>query len=259
MRMKGNVTIVTGGNGGIGEAIVLKCGAEGAKVVIVGRNPQKNENVYKKLIDQGSEGMVIAADLTKEDECKAVMETVAEKYGRIDTLVNNAGIFGNTKDVPQFVKPFDQITEAEWDAIMNINVKGMFFCCKHVASYMKEQKSGCIVNISSTTAWLGAPMFLHYGTSKGAILTMTKGLAVSLAPFNVRVNTVCPGQVMTDSSMSMKSRREEVEEGIVGKQLLQVVTQPEDMAGIIVYLASEEGRIVTGQAIGVNGGGFLLS
>jgi NAD(P)-dependent dehydrogenase (short-subunit alcohol dehydrogenase family) len=122
---------------------------------------------------------------------------------------------------------------------------------------MKNQKSGSIINVSSTTAWLGAPMFLHYGASKGAVITMTKGLAISLAPFNVRVNTLCPGQVMTDSSLSMRKSKEEAEVVILGKQLLQTTTQPEDMTGAVVFLASNEGRMVTGQALGVNGGGFL--
>ena len=258
MRMKGNVTIVTGGNGGIGEAIAVKCAQEGAIVVVADLNAEKSERVQARIKEAGSEGMAVQADLTNEDEVKALMEKVQGAYGRIDTLVNNAGLFGNTKAIPQFAKPFDQITVEEWDTMMRVNVRGPFLCCKHVASVMKAQKSGSIINISSTTAWLGAPIFLHYGASKGALLTMTKGLAVSLAPFNVRVNALCPGQVMTDSSMTMTNKnREAAEEFIMGKQLLQTVTRPEDMAGIVIYLASDEGRMVTGQAIGVNGGGFL--
>lgn len=257
MRLNGNTVIVTGGNGGIGEGIAVKCAEEGANVVIVGRNAQKNDRVLARLQEFSGESTAIQADLNKEDEIKALMDTVVEKYGRIDTLVNNAGIFGNTKEIPQFNKPFEQITVEEWDTIMNVNVRAVFLCCKHAAPVMKAQKKGSIVNVSSTTAWLGAPMFLHYGTSKGALLTMTKGLAISLAPFNVRVNALCPGQVMTDSSASMRANREEVGEQIKGKQLLQIVTQPEDMAGIVIYLASDESRVVTGQAFGVNGGGFL--
>jgi NAD(P)-dependent dehydrogenase (short-subunit alcohol dehydrogenase family) len=256
-RLEGNVTIVTGGNGGIGEAIALKCAAEGAKVVVVGRNATKNANVLKKLEAIGVDNIVLEVDLRNEDEIKKLMDMAHKKYGRIDTLVNNAGIFGNTKDVPQFAKPFEQITGEEWDIIMSVNVRSLFFCCKHAAPIMKNQKSGSIINVSSTTAWLGAPMFLHYGASKGAVITMTKGLAISLAPFNIRVNTLCPGQVMTGSSLSMKKSEEDVEAGILGKQLLQTVTQPEDMAGAVVFLASDEGRMVTGQALGVNGGGFL--
>ena len=258
MRLKDNTVIITGGNGGIGEGIAVMCAEEGANVVIIGRNKEKNDNVLNRLksID-GGEPMAIQADLGNESEIKGFVDTVLEKYGQIDTLVNNAGIFGNTQDIKQFAKPFEEISVEEWDTIMATNVRAVFLCCKHVAPAMKSRKKGSIVNVSSTTAWLGAPMFLHYGASKGALLTMTKGLAISLAPFNIRVNTLCPGQVMTDSSMSMRSNREEVEAGIMGKQLLQIVTEPRDMAGIVVYLASDESRIVTGQAIGVNGGGFM--
>jgi len=258
MRLSGNVVIITGGNGGIGEGIAIMCAEEGANVVIIGRNKEKNERVLSRLnIIGGGKPMAIQADLNNEEEIKGFISTVADEYGRIDTLVNNAGIFGNTKEIPQFAKPFEQITVEEWDMIMAMNVRAAFLCCKHVAPVMKAQNKGSIINVSSTTAWLGAPMFLHYGASKGALLTMTKGLAISLAPFNVRVNSLCPGQVMTDSSLSMKATREEVADQIKNKQLLQIATTPEDMGGIVVYLASDESRIVTGQAFGVNGGGFL--
>ena len=257
MRLQGHTIIVTGGNGGIGEGIAVKCAEEGANVVIVGRNAQKNDNVLTRLHGFSGEPTAIRADLNNESEIKNLMDAVVKKYGGINTLVNNAGIFGNTEDVPQFSKPFDEITVEEWDTVMRVNVRAVFLCCKHVAPVMKAQNKGSIVNVSSTIAWLGAPMFLHYGASKGALLTMTKGLAISLAPYNIRVNALCPGQVMTDSSVSMGANHEEVEAFIKGKQLLQIVTQPEDIAGMAVYLASDESRIVTGQAIGVNGGGFL--
>ncbi|MCL1846759.1 MAG: SDR family oxidoreductase [Coriobacteriia bacterium] len=260
MRLDGNVAVVTGGNGGIGEAIALKCAEEGASVVIVGRNEEKNARVLAKLEAleaQGTRHTALRADLTAETEVEALMGRIYEAYGRIDTLVNNAGIFGNTTEVPQFTKPFDEILEAEWDTIMTTNVKAPFFCCKHVARYMKEQRAGSIINVSSSTAWMGAPMFLHYGTAKGALIAMTKGLAVSLAPYNIRVNTICPGQVFTDSSLSFGFSAEATGDRIKDRQLLQTVTQPEDMAGIAVYLASEESRIVTGQAFGINGGSFL--
>ena len=258
MRLKGNTMIITGGNGGIGEAMALTCAGEGANVVIVGRNRDKNERVCEKLKGiPGGEPMSIQANLKDEGEIKSMVSAVAQKYGRIDTLVNNAGIFGNTADVPNFMKPFDEITVEEWDTVMATNVRAAFLCCKHAAPVMRAQNKGSIINVASTTAWLGAPMFLHYGASKGALLTMTKGLAISLAPYNVRVNTLCPGQVMTDSCLSVSSSREEVAKSILGKQLLRIVTEPEDIAGIIVYLASDESRVVTGQAFGVNGGGFL--
>ena len=257
MRLEGNTVIVTGGNGGIGEAIAVRCAEEGANVAIVGRNANKNEKVLAKLRDYPGDSIAIQADLNNEDEIKGFMETVAKKYGRIDTLVNNAGIFGNNSDIPHFAKPFEEITVEEWDLVMRVNVRAVFLCCKHVSAVMKAQKKGSIINVSSTTAWLGAAPFLHYGASKGALLTMGKGLAISMAPFNVRVNTLCPGQVMTDSSISMNPVRKEVEAQIMGKQLLQIVTQPEDMAGIVIYLASDDSRMVTGQAFGVNGGAFM--
>ena len=257
MRMKGNVTIVTGGNGGLGEAIAVKCAQEGAIVVIADLSDERSEKVQARLKEAGAQSMFIKADLTNEDEVKAVMEKVKSSYGRIDTLVNNAGLFGNTKAIPQFIKPFDQITVEEWDTMMRVNVRGPFLCCKHVSPIMKAQKSGVIINISSTTAWHGVPGFLHYSTSKGAILTMTKGLAKGLGPFQVRVNAICPGAVLTNSNISLAKNKEEVEANIAEKQLLHLVTKPEDIAGIIIYLASDEGRLVTGQAIGVNGGEYL--
>jgi len=257
MRLQGNVVIITGGNGGIGEGIAVKCAEEGANVVIVDKDMSKSDAVQARLRAFSGEPMAIQADLCNEDEIKGFVDQVVKKFGRIDTLVNNAGIFGNTKDIPKFAKPFEDITVDEWDIMMKINVRAVFLCCKHVAPVMKAQKKGSIINVSSSTAWKGAPMFLHYGASKGAVMTMTKGLAISLAPFNVRVNTLCPGQVLTESSRSMKNNFAEVEAQMLNKQLLQTPTRPEDMGGLAVYLASDESRMMTGQAIAVNGGEFL--
>lgn len=256
MDLKGKVVLITGGNGGIGEAMALRCAEEGASVAIAGRSEEKNARVLARIRDKGLEAMAIRADVTDEAEVKAMMDAVVGKYGRIDALVNNAGLFGNTGAVPEFIKPFDEITIEEWNTVMDINVLGVFLCCKHVSPIMKAQKSGSIVNVSSTTAWTGASRFLHYGASKGALLTMTMGMATALAPYNVRVNTLCPGKVMTDASLTMHDR-ETVEEGILAMQPLKIVTQPEDMAGIIVYLASDDSRIVTGQSFGVNGGTYM--
>ena len=257
MRLEGNVAIITGGNGGIGEAIALKCAEEGARVIIVGRNEEKNARVLAKLEALGPENMALKVDLAVEAEVEALMKRVYDTYGRIDTLVNNAGLFGNTKEIPQFLKPFDEITESEWDIIMSTNVKTPFFCSKHVAKYMREQQSGSIINIASIVAWVGAPMFLHYGASKGALVSMGKGLAISLAPFNIRVNTVCPGHLFTDSSLSLTHDVETTENQVLAKQLLKIVNRPEDISGIVIYLASGESRLVTGQSFGINGGAFL--
>jgi len=258
MRLEGKIAIVTGSSGGLGEAIALNFAREGATVVAVARREDRIIDLVSRIEALGGKGLAYKADLLNEAEVEALMKTVHEKYGRIDALVNCAAVATNTKEIPQFIKPFEEITESEWDFLMASNIKTVFFCCKHVSPYMKEQEAGSIINISSTTAWIGAPLFLHYTTSRGAILSLTKGLANIFAPFKVRVNTVCPGQVLTESTISYNNgNKEATEKQILGKQPLQIVTQAEDISGIVVYLASDESRVTTGQAIGVNGGGFF--
>jgi NAD(P)-dependent dehydrogenase (short-subunit alcohol dehydrogenase family) len=173
-------------------------------------------------------------------------ERARTRFGAIDILVNNAALFGALEH-----SPFDKISAADWDKVMGINVKGIFLCCRAVVPQMKKQKGGSIVNISSGTVLKGTPSFLHYVTSKGAVMALTRALATEVGPFGIRVNTIAPGHTLSDA---VKRRGANVDERAVATRCLKRSQVPEDLAGTVVFLASEDSAFITGQMIVVDGG-----
>ena len=210
--------------------------------------------VVKEIVEARGEVVGLKVDVTVEGEVAHMAEETASRYGRIDILVNNAAIVGGL-GAPDFMKPYDQLTSADWDRMLAVNVKGAFLCCKAVVPYMRKQGGGSIVNIASTTGFNGEPGFLHYSTSKGGLMTMTRGLAKALGDYNIRVNAVAPGAVMTESMRALVN--EEQERQLLQRQLLKRSIQPEDVASAVVFLASEEASIITGHVLAVNGGEYL--
>jgi len=211
-------------------------------------------SVVKEIQASGGDASWTKVDITIESQVVELMKKTADLYGRIDILVNNAAITGSL-EMPDFVKPIEQLTPGDWDKILGVNVKGTFLCCKAVIPYMKEQQGGSIVNIVSTTGFIGVPSFLHYSTSKGGLMTMTRGLARALGEFNIKVNAVAPGAVMTESTRAMTS--EEMEKKLIDSQLLKRSLQPDDIASAVLFLASDEASMITGQVLAVNGGEYL--
>jgi len=208
--------------------------------------------VVQEIRGSGGAASCMKVDITVEEDVAAMARKTAELYGRIDILVNDAAIFGSL-ETPGFMKPVEQLTPADWDKMLAVNVKGTFLCCKAVIPTMKEQGKGTIVNVASTVAFTGIPYFLHYSTSKGAVVTMTRGLARALGDFNINVNAIAPGPVMTEAMRSLETE----EQRLIDKQLLKRALRPKDVASAVLFLASDEASMITGQVLSVNGGEYL--
>jgi len=250
MRLKDKVAIITGSVRGMGRVFALRFAREWARLTIC--DILDCAPVAREIEAIGGEVLALKTDVTSEKDTAEVAKKTAGRFGKIDILVNNAAVIGG-KD---FMKPPEQLMAEDWDRILAVNIKGLFLCCKAVIPYMKKQGKGKIVNISSTTAFTGLPFFLHYSTSKGGVVTMTRGLATTLGDFNINVNAVAPGLVMTEAMGTVFSE-EDAKQTVETKQLLKKSTKPEDIAGAVVFLASDEADMITGQTLAVNAGEYL--
>lgn len=251
--LKDKVAIITGAARGMGREFTLRFVKEGAKVTIC--DIHDCEPVAKEIKALMGEALVLRADIASEDDVAEMAKKTAERFGRIDILVNNAAIFGGIEN-KDFVKPFEQISIPEWDTMMAVNVKGIFLCCKAVLPYMKKQGGGRIINIASTVAFSGIPDFMHYTTSKGAVVTMTRALARALGDFNINVNAVAPGLTWTASTQAIFTE-EMAKQSVVATQCLKRFTTAAHVAGAVVFLASDDAEQITGQTLVVNGGDYL--
>ena len=253
MRLKNKVAIITGSARGMGRVFALRFAREGAKLTVC--DILDCEPVAKEIEAIGGEVLALKTDVTSEKDTAEMAKKTVDRFGRIDILVNNAAIIGSieTKD---FLKPVEQIVAADWDRILAVNVKGVFLCSKAVIPYMKKQGKGKIVNLASTVAFTGLPHFLHYSASKGGVITMTRGLATALGEFNINVNAVAPGLIMTEAMQATYSQ-EFYEQLVATKQLIHKSVQPEDIAGGVLFLASDEADKITGQTLAINAGEYL--
>jgi 3-oxoacyl-[acyl-carrier protein] reductase len=207
------------------------------------------------MIEQeGAAGIAAKTDVTSAESTREMAQAVLEKFGRIDVLVNNAALYGSLTFVP-----FDRLDEDEWDATMNVNVKGIWQCCKAVVAAMKEQESGSIVNISSLAATYGMPNGLHYTASKAAVIGATRGLARELGRHNIRVNAVAPNVVNTDATGEVfGDKRDKVVDATMSQQAIRKPLETEDIVGAVLYLSSDHSKLTTGQTIMVDGGTVFL-
>jgi 3-oxoacyl-[acyl-carrier protein] reductase len=253
MRLENKVAIITGSARGMGRVFALRFAREGAKLTICDILDCKPVADEIKAI--GGEVLALKIDVTNEKDTAEMAKKTVERFGRIDILVNNAAIIGSieTKD---FVKPVDAIVSADWDKILAVNIKGVFLCAKAVIPYMKKQGGGKIVNMASTVAFSGLPQFIHYTTSKGGVVTLTRGLATALGEFNINVNAVAPGLIMTEAMRASYSP-EFYQELVATKQLIHKSVEPEDIANAVLFLASDEADKITGQTLAVNAGEYL--
>ncbi len=241
--MKNNV-LITGASGGIGSATARLFAQNGYNVIINYFN-SRNEALAleQELRALGCDAIALKADVADIDQVKAMFETCAEKFGGVDVLVNNAGIARQ--------KLFTEITQADYDAMFNINVKGCFNCCQCALPYMIRRKKGKVINISSVWGVTGASCEVHYSASKAAVIGMTKALAKEAGPSNIQVNCVAPGVIDTAmnawlSAEAIEQLKEEIPLGKLGS--------PSDVAELVLFLASEKADYITGQVIGVDGG-----
>jgi NAD(P)-dependent dehydrogenase (short-subunit alcohol dehydrogenase family) len=254
-RLEGKVAIVTGAARGVGSGIVVRLAQEGAKVVAADLSPC--DKTISKVRDSapGCDVSAASVNVTEGSSVDALMASTVGKHGRLDLVVNNAAVV-------QTMMPMADTPDSEFDRIYNVNFRGVFNGSRAAARVMREQKSGCIINIGSWYAKQGFANFAVYCATKAAVMRMTEALALEMAPFGVRANTVCPGN--TETEMLKKAMREEaVLRNITFEQQVQHVKdsiplgrlgRPEDIAAAVVYLASEEGEYVTGEALNVNGG-----
>jgi len=252
MRLKNKVAIVTGSARGMGWVFALRLAREGAKVTVC--DVLDCAPVAKEIEAIGGEVLALKTDVTSEKDTAEMAQKTVDRFGRIDILVNNAAVIGAI-EVKDFAKPVDKIVSADWDRILAVNIKGVFLSSKAVIPYMKKQGGGKIVNMASNVAFTGLPDFIHYSTSKGGVLTMTRGLAWALGEFNINVNAVAPGLVMTEAMQAAFNA--EYSKMVVGHQLLKRKIEPEDVAGAVLFLASDEAAMITGQTLAVNGGEYM--
>ena len=247
MRLKNKVAIITGAGRGIGKAVALAFAKEGADVVAVGRTLSLIEETAEEVKALGQRALAISGDVSKWEDMEKMARVTAQELGGIDILINNAGL------ADMKPKPFFQITDEEWDQVFSINVKGMFHCCKAVFPFLKERGKGKIVNIGSGTHFLGAPGMLHYASTKGAIIGITRTLSRELGDYKINVNCVAPGFTITEGVSGLLSTPG-VEEMAVIRRSIKRPQMPDDLIGAILFLASEESDFITGQTLVVDGG-----
>lgn len=245
--LEGKTIIVTGGATGIGQAFALGCAAQGANVVIADMNT--SEETVEAIKKIGGKSISVKADVSHQESLNAMAESALKSFGRIDGLVNNAAYFREVK-----LTPFDEIDPEIWERIFQVNVRGVWQCCKAVMPAMRTQNSGSIVNISSVVAVAGQPGYLHYVATKGAVLSMTKGLAKECGSAGVRVNAIAPGFVITDAT---KNRPIEWQQSFLKARAISREQIPNDLVGTAMYLLSDLSAFVSGQTIVVDGGHIM--
>ncbi len=244
MRLKDKVAIVTGAAQGIGAAYARGLAREGAAVAVVDildPNP-----TVKAIQDSGGKALALKIDVSDEKQTQEMAQRTLDAFGRIDILVNNAAIYGTIVR-----KKFEEITVEEWDKLYSVNVKGIFLCVKAVAPTMKAQQSGKIINATSSTFFKGNEDFLHYVSSKGAVVAMTRSLARELGEYNINVNAIAPGQTLSEANLK---RGDKVDSNSLRIRLLKKRLYPEDLVGTIIYLSSSDSDMMTGQVLLVDGG-----
>jgi NAD(P)-dependent dehydrogenase (short-subunit alcohol dehydrogenase family) len=244
--LDGKVAIVTGAAQGIGNAIAKGLDAEGARIVVADLN--RAEQAAQAFDD----GVGLTVDVADEEQVERMAQQVVERCGRIDILVNNAGLYASLQ-----MRPFTEIPTDEWRQVMDVNVLSMFLTCRAVVPYMREQGGGRIVNISSGTPFRGVPFLLHYVTSKGAIVALTRSLAKELGGDDVLVNCVAPGFTMSDGVRQHPEVIEALRDVSVSARTLQRDQEPEDVVGAVVFLCGPGAAFVTGQTIVIDGGQYF--
>jgi NAD(P)-dependent dehydrogenase (short-subunit alcohol dehydrogenase family) len=250
MKLEGRVALITGGNSGIGSATAALFAKEGAAVVLTGRNQERGEKVAQAINDAGGKAMFIRSDVRIAEDCRHAVEQTLERFGRIDVLFNNAGVY-HPKTVPE-------CTEQEWDETIDSSLKGAFLMSKYVLPSMIERGSGSIIHTSSGWGILGGDRAAAYCAAKGGLVVMAKAMAIDHGSDGIRVNCVCPGDTETPMEHADAERRgmtwEEYLAGASNRPLGRMGTADE-IARAVLFLASDDSSFVTGESLVVDGGG----
>jgi 3-oxoacyl-[acyl-carrier protein] reductase len=245
--LTGRVAIITGAGQGIGREYALAFAAAGAVPVIAEINFENAKKVERTITETGGRALAVQLDVTDPAACTKMVETVSRAFGRVDVLINNAAVFSTLKKAP-----FDEIPLADWDHVLRVNVNGPYYCVRAVAPAMRAAQWGRIINIATSSIGTGTPNYLHYVTSKSALLGMTNSLARELGKFNITVNTIVPGSTMTEVPREGFDAQSLAH--VVARQCIPRAETPQDIVGLALFLASPSAGFVTGQAIAVNGG-----
>ena len=271
MRLKDQVAIVTGGGGGLGEGIALCLAKEGAHVVVSDLNQTLADEVAGKVKETGRKSLAIQTDVRMPDQCQNLIKKSLAEMGRIDILVCGAGV-GGFSNRPDSEEPLmlENISEADWDLTIDVNLKGVFLCNQAVVPLFRKQKRGKIINISSIGGRKGLDWVPHYSAAKAGVIVFTQGVALQLAPYNVNVNTVCPGVIRTpmwDVGAKVLGQGYPPFKGMKPDDVFNAIVEnmipmkrpqtAEDIGNTVVFLASEDAKEITGQAINVDGGAIL--
>ena len=251
-RVAGRIAIVTGGATGIGFGISRCLAGEGAKIIIASRHQERGERAVAQLVQDGAEARYFRTDVSHEGDCEALVNYAVREFGRLDVLVNNASVFPRST--------LEETTEALWDHIFAINLKGPFFTCKHAIPAMRASGGGSIINIGSANAHIGGANLFAYSVSKGGLMTLTRNLARAHMKDGVRVNCVDPGWVITEKEIQIQALEGHDEEWIATIAKTRPAGRheaPEDAGWAVVYLASDESAAVNGELISANSGATM--
>jgi NAD(P)-dependent dehydrogenase (short-subunit alcohol dehydrogenase family) len=250
MRLEGKVALITGGTSGIGAATAILFAKEGAAVAITGRNSERGEQIVKDIVAAGGDALFVRSDVCVAADCKRAVDKTLERFGKIDVLFNNAGVF-HPRTIPE-------CTEEEWDDTIDSSLKGAFLMSKYALPSMIEQGSGSIIHTSSGWGILGGDKAAAYCAAKGGLIVMAKAMAIDHGPQGIRVNCVCPGDVLTPMLPDDAAKRgmawEDYEKGAADRPLGRIGVV-EDIANAVLFLASDEASFVTGESLVVDGGG----
>ena len=243
--LTGRVAIVTGGNGGIGRGIALGFAAAGASVAIVGRNEEKNQRVLGELREIGKPAMALRVDLSNRNDLEPALANIEGELGPVGILVNNAGIVSLSGGILQEAA-------ADWDSVLETQLNTVFLLSKLVAKSMVESQSGKIINIGSMYSYFGSALIPSYSAAKGAVIQLTKSMAIELAPYNIQVNAIAPGWIETDMTEPVKTLP--LNDEIIARTPAGRWGQVDEVAGTAIFLASRASDFVTGTTVRVDGG-----
>ena len=252
MRLQNKVTVITGAGHGIGKAYAQRFAAEGAQVVIADIHEQAGQSVASALREKGQSAWARTTDVRDYKSIEGLVQETLGRFGRIDVLLNNAAIYVTEQ---LWKGPVEELALEEWDRVMEVNLKGVFLCCRAIIPVMKTQKSGKIINIASGTFFSGTGNMPHYTTSKGGVIALTRVMARQLGQWGINVNCLTPGSTMSEEVITDEVRRRR--ESSVRGRAFNRIELPEDITGTALFLASSDSDFMTGQLLVVEGGGIM--